>query len=342
MELLTRDKFREGVFDRDNHKCVWCGAPAQDAHHILERRLFTDGGYYLENGASLCGECHIEAEKTNISVEDLRHKLGITKPALPEHFYSDVTYDKWGNVVQTNGTRLKGELFFDESVQKIIAEHLPQFVDYVKYPRTYHLPWSESLTDDDRYHSNVEFLEGKDIVITEKLDGENTSLYSNYYHARSTESRSHPSQNWCKNFHSQIMYDIPQGWRICGENMYSKHSIAYNNLESYFYGFSVWNDKNVCLSWRDSLEWFELLGIEPVPVLFYGKFNEKLARDIFNELDTEKCEGYVIRLADSFDYANFKFSTAKCVRKDHVQTVQHWKYGQPIVPNTLKKCANVN
>jgi hypothetical protein len=37
--LLTRDEFREGVFERDNHKCVICGATAQDAHHILERRI---------------------------------------------------------------------------------------------------------------------------------------------------------------------------------------------------------------------------------------------------------------------------------------------------------------
>lgn len=173
MELLTRDNFREGVFERDNNQCVICGAPAVDAHHILERRLFSDGGYYLANGASVCERCHIDAEKTVISVEDLRRAIGITKPVLPEHFYSDVIYDKWGNVCQSNGTRLKGELFFDESVQKIIKDQLPFFVDYVKYPRTYHLPWSESLTDDDRYHPDVEFLNGKEVVITEKLDGEN-------------------------------------------------------------------------------------------------------------------------------------------------------------------------
>ncbi len=27
-KLLTRDDFREGVFARDNHKCVFCGEPA--------------------------------------------------------------------------------------------------------------------------------------------------------------------------------------------------------------------------------------------------------------------------------------------------------------------------
>ena len=77
--LLTRDKFREGVFERDDYKCVVCGNPAQDAHHIIERRLFTDGGYYLDNGASLCGDHHLEAEQTTISTATLRALIGIKK-----------------------------------------------------------------------------------------------------------------------------------------------------------------------------------------------------------------------------------------------------------------------
>lgn len=30
MILLTRDQFREGVFARDGHRCVFCGEPAQE------------------------------------------------------------------------------------------------------------------------------------------------------------------------------------------------------------------------------------------------------------------------------------------------------------------------
>ena len=88
-ELLTRDAFREGVFKRDGHKCVNCGADAVDAHHIIERRLFDDGGYYLNNGASVCTPCHIKSEQTVISCEDLREKAGITKIVLPGHLYDD-------------------------------------------------------------------------------------------------------------------------------------------------------------------------------------------------------------------------------------------------------------
>lgn len=171
--LLTRDQFREGVFKRDNHKCVVCGAPAIDAHHILERRLWSDGGYYLENGSSLCEKHHIEAEKTNISVEKIRELCGITKPVIPSHLYDDTEYDKWGNIILANGNRLKGELFFDESVQKIIKEKLPLFVDYVKYPRTHHFPWSGNINDDDRVMTDLSRFEGRRVIVTEKLDGEN-------------------------------------------------------------------------------------------------------------------------------------------------------------------------
>lgn len=43
-KLLTRDNFREAVFARDNNTCVFCSLPAKDAHHIIERRLWKDGG----------------------------------------------------------------------------------------------------------------------------------------------------------------------------------------------------------------------------------------------------------------------------------------------------------
>lgn len=242
-KLLTRDEFREGVFARDNYKCVICGAEGQDAHHILERRLWKDGGYYLDNGATVCGPCHIFCEKTDISVDEIREAAKVKK-IVPEHFYDDVDYDKWGNVILPNGNRMIGELFFDESVQKIIEDKLPLFTRYVKYPRTNHVPWSPGMNDDDRMHENMNHFSGKVVVVTEKMDGENTTMYSDYIHARSIDGRNHPSRNWVKNYWSTISQDIPEHWRICGENLYAEHSISYDNLETYFYGFSIWNEKN--------------------------------------------------------------------------------------------------
>jgi len=338
-KLLTRDEFREQTFARDNHTCVFCSRPAVDAHHILERRLWPDGGYYLNNGASVCEEHHIKCEMTEISVEDIRLVCKITKPIIPSHLYDDQPYDKWGNPVMPNGQRLKGELFYDESVQKILSlgKVLDLFTHYVKYPRTHHLPWSECVNDDDRVIASLDAFAGKRVIVTEKMDGENTTMYRDYIHARSIDSRTHPTRNWVKQFWSQISADIPEGWRVCGENLYAKHSIEYNALETYFMGFSLWNDRNTCMSWDDTVEWFTLMDIKPVPVLYDGDFNEKTIRALWDIKDWKQCEGYVVRLADSFSYGEFKHKAAKFVRKNHIQTTKHWMHGQRIEPNTLLK-----
>lgn len=338
-KLLTRDAFRESVFKRDGHKCIFCEKPAQDAHHVLERRLFGDGGYYLSNGASVCGDHHILCEKTLIAVEDVRIAAGIEKATIPDHFYPDQVYTKWGDTVLPNGQRTKGEMFYDESVQKILKEAgvLNLYTDYVKYPRTYHLSFSPGVNDDDRVLRDSSNFDGKRVIATIKMDGEQTSMYSNYIHARSIDSRNHPSRNWVKNFWSTIKHDIPEGYRICGENLYAQHSIVYSDLESYFYGFSIWNERNVCLSWDETLEYFNLLGIKHPPVIYDGIWDEKRIKGLWNESMWDSVEGFVVRLAEAYPYSQFKNSIAKYVRKGHIQTTKHWMHGQPIIPNKLKE-----
>lgn len=327
--ILTRDEFREAVFKRDNNCCIICGERDKlDAHHILERRLFDDGGYYLDNGSSLCSVHHIMAEKTLLSTTELREILKIEHPILPEHLYHDAVYDKWGNIILPNGTRTKGELFHDVSVQKILKSVIDQgiFVDYMKYPRTYHLPWTGSKTSDDKVIPSTQIFEGKDVVVTEKMDGENSTIYSNgYFHARSVDGNSHPSQTWLKNYMQGFCYDIPEGWRICGENLYATHAINYYELSSYFQVFSIWDDKNICLSWDETVEWCELLGIEHVPVLYRGVYDEETIRAI--NLDYQRKEGYIVRDSGEFHYSAFRKSIAKCVRKNHVNTAVHnWRH----------------
>lgn len=335
--LLGRDEFREAVFARDKGKCVFCEQPAVDAHHIIERRLWLDGGYYLDNGASVCGDHHIQCEQTTISVEDVRDACGITRILVPQHLYADQPYDKWGNPLLANGQRLKGELFFDESVQKVLALGgvLDLFSNWVKYPRTHHLPWSDGINDDDRVIDSLSAFVGKRVIVTEKMDGENTTLYRDYTHARSVDGRNHPSRNWVKQFWSRFSADIPEGWRVCGENLYAKHSIHYVDLKTYFMGFSIWDERNICLSWDDTLEWFTLMGITPVPVLYDGLFNEAVIRKLWDEKGWEQSEGYVLRLAEPIAYSEFRHKIAKFVRKGHIQTVKHWMHGQPIERNVL-------
>lgn len=335
--LLSRDQFREGVFSRDRHKCVFCYQPAVDAHHIIDRRLWADGGYYLNNGASVCTDHHIKCETTEISIEQVREACGIQCVFVPSHMYDDQPYDKWGNPILPNGQRVRGELFFEESVQKILAKGgvLDLFTHWVKYPRTYHLPYSENVNADDRVIESLAGFIGKRVIVTEKKDGENTTMYRDYFHARSIDSKSHPSRSWAKQFWSSICYDIPEQWRVCCENLYAQHSIAYDNLPSFVMGFSIWNERNVCLDWDTTQEWFELLGVHSVPVWYDGIFNEQLIRDLWKHKNRKDCEGYVVRVADEIAYSDFRNKVAKFVRKDHVQTDKHWMHGQPIIPNKL-------
>ena len=207
----------------------------------------------------------------------------------------------------------------------------------MKYPRSFHLPWSRSYTHDDKVAKNVNHFIGKEVVVTEKLDGEGTTLYRDYMHARSIHSANHPSRHWVKTLHASLSYRIPTNWRFCGENMFAKHSIYYQALTSYFYLFSIWNEDNVCLSWDETVAFAEELGIETAPVLYRGIFNEEKIKRMFtgkSMFDGEQ-EGYVIRNAGSFHYDDFQYNLGKFVRPNHVQTSEHWLQ-EKVIPNRLK------
>jgi hypothetical protein len=206
-----------------------------------------------------------------------------------------------------------------------------------KYPRTNHLPWSPGTSSDDRILKSVDDFLGKEIVITEKMDGENTTGYSNgYIHARSLTSSYHQSRTWVNAFLKKRLYQLPDGWRVCGENVFARHSIPYENLDSYFFGFSIWDEKNRALSWDDTTEWFQLLEIVSVPVLWRGILRSKtFLRSFSSKLDLEKQEGFVVRLADSFSFEDFSDCVAKWVRPGHVQTDRHWIHAE-VVENKLK------
>ena len=177
---------------------------------------------------------------------------------------------------------------------------------------------------------------GQYCIASEKRDGEHTSLYSDYSHARSLDSKNHESRNWVKGLWGKIKHNIPENWRICGENMYAKHSVGYNNLDTYFEVFSIYDENNMNLSWDSLKEWCQLLELKPVPVLWEGIFDLKTIENLHKTLDLEKQEGFVLRIADSFHYNDYETCVAKWVRANHVQTDEHWMNAK-VIPNKLKK-----
>lgn len=206
---------------------------------------------------------------------------------------------------------------------------------YYKYPRTLHFPFSDGITSDDKILETTSHFNNREIVVTEKMDGENSTIYRDYYHARSLSSEHKWYHSWLLGYIKTFQYLIPENYRICGEYLFVRHSIKYENLKSYFQVFSVWN-KDVCLSWDDTKLFCNKLGLQTVPILYKGIYNEEKIKEIAKEVVKKGGEGIVVRVTDSFRYEDFSLSVAKYVRKNHVQTDKHWSLGI-IEENKLKK-----
>lgn len=197
-----------------------------------------------------------------------------------------------------------------------------------KYPRTPHLPFSGSKTSDDITGSDWDFLaENLEVVVTEKMDGESTTLYTNGFHARSLDSNFHESRSWVVNMWGNISWRIPENMRVILENCYAEHSIRYDSLPTFAFGIGVVEEVNGdsrFLSWDDTLEIFETLEITPVPQLYRGTVTIPKLKEIFDSLDSDRQEGLVVRTAGMFREDVFGRNVGKAVRRGHVQTTDHW------------------
>lgn len=202
-----------------------------------------------------------------------------------------------------------------------------------KYGRTYHLPYSPGTTNDDRISDGVDSLLGKEIIITEKLDGSNTGMVDEGVYGRShAVFTKNPWDQEVRQLHKiKVEGMLGEGVFLFGENLEGIHSIEYTNLESYFYIFGV-RDNNKWISWKEVEEYSYLLDIPTVPVLFRGVINtEKELQAIVESLVTKEStlggarEGIVVRNAGEFDNSDFGSNVMKWVRKDHVTTDEHWQ-----------------
>ena len=207
----------------------------------------------------------------------------------------------------------------------------------MKYPRTYHLPYSPGATKDDKKLQDdwFNYFKGKEVVITEKLDGENIHMNQKDCYARSdgAPTRSPWSRNiWGHQYglYWKIQKYIGENETIFGENLYGEHSITYDRLKKYFHLFAV-NDGNLWYSW-DSVKMFAtIMNIPHVPELWRGiVYDEDHLKTLVNYYTNQRSkygdtiEGVVIRVANSFPIDEFKNNVCKWVRPNHVQTDEHW------------------
>lgn len=209
-------------------------------------------------------------------------------------------------------------------------------MENTKYNRSYHFPFSPGTTSDDRISKDYDFLENKEIVITEKLDGQNDCMTRVNLFARShSVPTEHPWDRAIWDIHSRVKEMIGEDEYVFGENMYAIHSLEYKALESYYYLFGV-RVRGEWLSWDDLCEYAYCLELPTVPLLYRGKTDDikSLVLDLVKEpsrLDAydinngkPMMEGVVVRNSSSFIDDEFSKNLLKWVRKDHVQSDEHW------------------
>ena len=208
----------------------------------------------------------------------------------------------------------------------------------MKYPRTYHVPFSPGATKDDKKLKDgwFEYYRGKEIVVTEKLDGENSCLCQKGVFARShgAETRSPWSINlWGDDgLYWKVKGLIDDDLLIFGENLYGEHSIHYEKLRDYFHVFACYNETtDKWWSWDDVKFVSKVLGVPHVPTLWRGiaESEDQIRELIIQTMNMPSAygntkEGVVMRLANEFDGEDFPNYVCKYVRANHVQTDEHW------------------
>ena len=210
-------------------------------------------------------------------------------------------------------------------------------MERIKYPRTYHLPYSQSKTDDDKTLPNDDQFKGMEVVVTIKMDGENTTVYPDgYVHARSLDGTGYEWQNWLKSYVWNFCDALADDERLIGENLYAKHSIGYtfDNIKDTFQVFAIcYNDDDDVYFYDWSyVEFFcNAYDLKHVEVIYKGIYDKEKIMEAFENKKKELAEkgqdieGFVVRDTDMFPASDFQKHVAKFARANHVQTDKHWR-----------------
>lgn len=202
-----------------------------------------------------------------------------------------------------------------------------------KYCRTPHWPWSKQIHSDDKTHQDPSFFVGKQVIITEKLDGGNTALCNGQTYARSTGQPA--TQGWfahVKKYHAWKTAGYPNSV-FYGEDIAARHSIDYTVSINETYKVFAIREGDEFLPWYDVVVICSYLDLEVVPLLFRGVFDS--TQEITKWFETEinkpskfgsSREGFVMLTSNGFMADEFGMNVCKYVRKDHVQTDAHWTH----------------
>jgi len=358
---MTRQEFREKCVKRDGGQCLvpGCGAEVTtdpdgpgEVHHIIERKLWNDGGYIPDNGACVCNEHHRLAEENIIPPQAFWRWAGVKDVPLPS--LSGSTTEQYGNAINKWGESLEEPAW---------QEHR----DYIKYPSTRHLPFSHERDADDTAHDKLEWATGYPLIATVKMDGGNAMLVSdkeNPIRARNGRHADKEHFDMAKQWYweNDLYSQIPEHLQIFGEWLYAKHSIHYGcdcddpcddigpALEDYFQVFGIYDTRyNLWLGWRKTIQIAEEMDLTVTPSAYTkyelgtypndGSGTQMLWQQLYDlsqKVVDQGHEGIVVRSVLPFHYGQINQRLGKYVRPGHVKDgEEHWSHRE-LVQNKLQ------
>ena len=211
------------------------------------------------------------------------------------------------------------------------------------YERTIHLPFSHPGNADLLDLGSGKLLKTT-IVGTEKLDGSTVELGPARVWVNS-ENTIHPHLlNINRDLRSLLKGEV----YVYGEWLKYVHAITYKHPHP-FYLFAVKEIEQGKVSWWSWAKVQSLacqVRVASVPVLVkpcrIGTIEELKQVTKFRVLQgsslTGECEGIVWRTASAF--TDFAANVRKYVRKDHVQTLEHWSQQRQLQPLCWNYCGS--
>lgn len=211
--------------------------------------------------------------------------------------------------------------------------------DFVAFPRTCHIYGSQKFREDLQLseEETSAFL-SQGIIVQEKIDGANVGLrlsqsggilYQNrgeYVEGNEVEVRKLP--DWVHSNEVQLR-KILSGRVLFGEWMFSRHSVEYNALPSYFIAVDMFDiNEDRFLSQRAIADTLDGSNIVHIPTLHKYSAGEVTLVDDLEKLlsrsayGTESMEGLYLR----FESDKYNEARAKYVRSGFQQSIKtHWK-----------------
>ena len=157
----------------------------------------------------------------------------------------------------------------------------------IKYPRTPHLKGSRlQAGDEDLSQIPFKAIQGKYIVVEEKVDGANTAVSFSLSGELFLQSRGHYLEGgyrekhynllkqWA-NVHKDCLYSVlGSRYIMYGEWLYAKHTVYYDALPHYFLEFDILDrESGKYLDTQSRRKLIKDLPVCSVPVLKQGVFN---------------------------------------------------------------------